>query len=152
METLKLEFVCEIEVKIGKPFDIGETGYGIRKIIPLLGGTFKGPLIEGIVLPGGADWQLIKENEIADIDARYILQTNEGVLIYLSNKGIRVAAADVLEKLSAGVVVDAEKYYFRTAPVFETSHEKYQWLMKSLFVAKGIRNPENVIIQVWKVL
>jgi len=152
MNTPQLEFVCEINVKVAKPYDIGNTGTGIRKVIPLLDGTFKGPLLQGIILPGGADSQLIKENEVADINARYVLQTNDGVLIYLSNTGIRVASTGVLKKLSAGEIVNEDAYYFRTVPVFETSNEKYSWLMKSLFIAKGIRNPDNVVIQVWKVL
>jgi hypothetical protein len=152
MNTPQLEFVCEINVKVAKPYDIGNTGTGIRKVIPLLDGTFKGPLLQGTILPGGADAQLIKENEVADISARYVLQTDDNALIYLSNTGIRIASKEVLKKLSAGETVHEDDYYFRTVPVFETSSEKYSWLMKSLFIAKGIRNPDNVVIQVWKVL
>ena len=152
MNTPQLEFVCEIQVNVAKPYHFGNTGAGTRKIITLLGGKFEGPTIKGIVLPGGADWQLIKDNDVADIDARYILQTDDGELIYLSNTGIRVASKDVLKQLTAGDIVNENEYYFRTIPVFETSDEKYSWLMKSLFIAKGIRNPDNVIIQVWKIL
>ena len=152
MNAPQLEFVCEIKVKVEKPYDIGNTGTGIRKIIPLLGGTFRGPLLQGTILPGGADSQLIKENEVADISARYVLQTDDNALIYLSNTGIRVASKDVLKKLFAGEIVREDAYYFRTVPVFETCGEKYSWMMKSLFIAKGIRNPDNVVIQVWKVL
>lgn len=152
MNKPELEFVCKIEVKVGKPFDIGNTGSGTRKIIPLLGGTFDGPNMRGIIFEGGADWQMIKENDVADISARYILQTDDGALIYLSNSGIRVASKDVLKQLAAGEIVSENAYYFRTVPVFETSSEKYSWLMKSVFIAKGIRNPDNVVIQVWQVL
>lgn len=100
MDTLQLEFVCELTVKVGKPQLIGETGDGIRRIIPLLGGEFKGPKMNGIILQGGADWQLIKKDGIAYIDARYTLQTDDNALIYISNTGIRVASEDVLKKLS----------------------------------------------------
>jgi hypothetical protein len=152
MDMPQLEFVCEIQVNIAKPYDLGNTGAGTRKIISLLGGKFEGPMMKGNVLTGGADWQLIKDNDVADIDARYILETDDGSLIYLSNTGMRVASKEVLKQLAAGEIVNENEYYFRTIPVFETSSEKYNWLMKSLFIAKGIRNPDNVIIQVWKVL
>src|SRR5438128_11497548 len=99
-------------------------------------------MIKGIVLPGGADWQLIKDNDVADINARYILETDDDALIYLSNTGMRVASKEVLKQLAAGEIVNENEYYFRTIPVFETSSEKYGWLMKALFIAKGIRNPD----------
>ncbi len=151
MDTPQLEFVCELTVALSKPLQVGETGSGNRRIIPLAGGSFKGPNMRGIILPGGADWQLVKKNGVAEIDARYTLQTDDSTLIYISNKGIRVASEEVMEKLSGGEAVDPNEYYFRTIPVFETANSKYDWLMKSVFIAKGIRNPGNVIIQVWKV-
>jgi Protein of unknown function (DUF3237) len=147
----KLEFVCELAVSIGKAQMIGETSTGTRRIIPILGGTFKGPNMQGVILPGGADWQIVTKDGIAYLDARYTLQTDDSVLIYISNTGIRVASEEVLKKLSNGEQVDPDAYYFRTIPVFETTKGKYDWLMKSVFIAKGIRNPDNVIIQVWRV-
>jgi hypothetical protein len=152
MDAPSLEFVFEIIINVGNAFDIGDTGNGIRKIIPLLGGTFKGPGMSGIILPGGADWQLIRQNDVADVNARYILQTDDGALIYLCNSGIRVASREVLKKLANGEIVDPDAYYFRTSPAFETADSKYSWLMKHLFIAKGIRYPDKVNILVWKVL
>ena len=112
MDTPQLEFVCELIVTVGKPQQVGETGMGTRKIIPILGGTFKGPKMQGIIIPGGADWQLINKDGIAEIDARYTLQTDDSTLIYVSNKGIRVASEDVLKKLSNGEQVSLDEYYF----------------------------------------
>lgn len=152
MDTPQLEFVCEIKVHVAKPQEIGDTGTGTRKIIPLLGGAFKGPKMQGTILPGGNDWQLIKKDGVAEVDARYTLQTSDGVLIYLWNKGLRIASEEVLKKLANGESVDSNEYYFRTIPVFETSKGKYDWLMQSVFIAKGIRNPDNVVIEVWKIL
>lgn len=147
----KLEFVCELTVSIGKAQQVGETGMGTRRIIPILGGTFRGPNMQGIILPGGADWQLITKDGIANVEARYTLQTDDSTLIYISNKGIRVASQEIVKKINNGEVVSPDAYYFRTVPLFETANPKYQWLMKSIFIAKGIRNPNNVVIQVWSV-
>ena len=151
MEQPQLQFVCELTVQVGTPQLVGDTGDGTRRIIPLLGGTFTGPGLQGVILPGGADWKLLKKDGIADIDARYSLLTNDGTLIYISNKGIRVAPEEVLTKLANGEEVNPGTYYFKTIPTFETAKGKYDWLMRSLFIANGIRNPANVVIQVWKV-
>ena len=151
IDSPKLEFVCELKINVGKPLQVGETTAGQRRIIPILGGTFKGPNMQGVILEGGADWQLIKKDGVAEIDARYTLQTDDSTLIYISNKGIRVASPEVLKKLSNNETVNPNEYYFRTIPVFETASEKYNWLTRSIFIAKGIRNPGNVVIQVWMV-
>ena len=58
---------------------------------------------------------------------------------------------EVLTKLANGEEVNPGTYYFKTIPTFETAKGKYDWLMRSLFIANGIRNPANVVIQVWKV-
>lgn len=152
MEAPQLEFVCEIIAVVEKPLDVGDTGAGTRKFIPIIEGEFSGPKLSGSILPGGADSQFIKTNCIAELDARYVLKTDDGALIYVQNRGIRVADEEVLKKLAHGEKVNAGAYYFRTAPVFETSDGKYKWLMQSLFIAKCIRNPDNVVIEVWKVL
>src|SRR5262245_10560771 len=88
-------------------------------------GLLKGPKMQGTILPGGADWQFIKK-DVAQVDARDILQTDDGVLIYLSNRGIRIASQEVLKKLVNGEKVNSGEYYFRTIPVFETSGDTYE--------------------------
>lgn len=62
-----------------------------------------------------------------------------------------MASEEVLKKIADGETVNPDAYYFRTVPLFETANAKYEWLMKFIFIAKGIRNPDNVIIQVWRV-
>ncbi|MDN3657612.1 DUF3237 domain-containing protein [Ferruginibacter paludis] len=152
MNRLQLEYFGELKINVAAPKPTDETGIGHSNVIPLTGGTFNGPKLRGIILPGGADWQLIKDAEVAEINARYTLEADDGTLIYISNKGMRVASPEVLKKISSGEVVPPDAYYFRTVPVFEVAKGKYDWLMKSLFIAKGIRNPDNVTIQVWCVL
>jgi hypothetical protein len=148
----QLEFVCELTVHVARPPATNEPGMCNGNTMPLAGGTFKGPKLQGTILPGGADWQLIKDAEVAEINARYTLEADDGTLIYISNKGMRVATPEVLKKISSGEVVPPDEYYFRTVPVFEVAKGKYDWLMKSLFIAKGIRNPDTITIQVWSVL
>lgn len=154
MEKPRLEFSFEIRVDVapGSMQELGMTTKGIRRIIPILGGTFEGPLIKGTILPGGYDWQLIRSDGVAEIEARYVLQTDDGMLITIVNTGLRRGPAEVMERLAKGEEADPSLYYFRSIPVFETSDAKYAWVTKNIFLANGIRKPAQVLIQVWKVL
>lgn len=153
MEQPKLEFVFEISVQVtpGKIQEVGETGKGIRRIVPITGGTFEGPAIKGIVVSGGYDWQLQRNDNVSEIEARYVLQTDDGALITIVNKGLRHGPAEVMNRIATGQSVNPDEYYFRSIPVFETGAEQYHWLMKNIFIATGIRKPDKVLIQVWKV-
>ena len=131
---------------------MGVTTRGIRKIVPITGGSFEGPEIKGTIIPGGYDWQLLRTDGVAEIEARYVLKTHDDSLITIVNKGLRHGPSDVMQRLAKGENVDPSLYYFRSIPFFETSQTKYDWLMKNIFLASGIREPELVIIRVWKVL
>ena len=147
-----LEFAMEARVTIAPALDIGVTPRGERRIIPITGGTFEGPRLRGRVLPGGADWQVIRPDQAAEVEARYTLETDAGGLIYVVNRGIRHASPEVLQKLRDGVAVDKSEYYFRTAPVFETAVPELQWLMRSVFVGDAERFVDHVAISFWRVV
>lgn len=148
----QLVFAFEILVEVADPTVIGTMPRGTRRVVEILGGRFEGPGIKGRVLPGGADWQLIRTDGFTEIDARYTLQTDSGRLIYVSNVGIRHAPPDVIKRLNAGEIVDQSKIYFRAVPKFETEAPELEWLMKSIFIASGERYPNGVVIRFWRVL
>ena len=148
----ELEFAFEAIAEIGKPQDLGVTPHGRRRIIPVLGGRFEGPAIRGRILPGGADWQILRADGTAELDARYTLETEDGALIYVSNQGMRRGSPAVLARLNAGEVVDPCSYYFRTVAQFETGAAGYQWLTEAIFVASAERYPEKVVVRFWKLL
>jgi len=147
----QLSFAFEVLVEVADPTVIGALPNGTRRIVEILGGSFEGPGIKGRVVPGGADWQIIRADGFTDIDARYTLETDQGQLIYVSNIGIRHAPPDVIKRLNAGEVVDQSQIYFRAVPKFEASDPELEWLMKSIFVATGERYPNGVIIRFWRV-
>jgi uncharacterized protein DUF3237 len=124
--TPELEPVMMLHVELAPPLEIGDLGPGIRRVIPITGGTFEGPDIRGQVLPGGADWNLTRHDGTAELWARYTLKTDDGVLIGILNTGVAVPQAD------GSVSV-------RTAPQFEVAGERYAWLPRSIFV--GILEP-----------
>jgi len=152
-EPPRLEFAFEVRAQIADPLVVGEMPNGTRRIIDILGGTVEGPGIRGKILPGGADWQIIRrEDGFTDIDARYTIETESGSYIYVSNIGIRHAPPDVMRRLNAGEVVDQADIYFRAIPKFETGDPDLEWLMRSIFVSTGERYPNGVIIRFFRVL
>lgn len=148
-----LEFIFEATVTLDLPREVGKTKYGIRRIIGINGGTFSGPDIRGTVMPGGADWQTVREDGTADLVANYSLQTDDGVIIYIENKGIRTAAPEVLKRLARGEDVPASEYYMRTSATFEVAEDSsYNWLNKSIVISTGMRKANSVILRFYKVL
>lgn len=148
---MELEFAFELRVEVASIQFMGDTHRGNRRMIPITGGTFEGPTIKGTIQAGGYDWQVIRTDGVAELDARYVLQTDDGALITIVNQGLRRGPAEVMKRLSEGKEVDPSEYYFRSIPVFETADPKYVWLSQSIFVANGIRKPDKVLIQVYKI-
>ena len=103
----------------------GETGHGVRRMIPIVGGDVRGPDVNGKVCPFGADFQIIRPNELIELEAKYAFETDDGAIVYVENKGIRFGPLDLLHRLKRGEPVDPELIYFRTIPKFETGHDKY---------------------------
>ena len=147
----QLEFVFEVRAKVADPIVIGQVPDGTRRIIEILEGTFEGPKIKGKLLPGGADWQIIRQDGFTEVDARYTLRTDKGDLIYVSNIGIRHAPPEILRRLNAGEEVDQSQIYFRAVPKFETAAPDLKWLMRSIFICTGERRPNDVAIRFYRV-
>ena len=153
MNSPQFEFAFALEAEVGAPLDLGITAaHGRRRIVPILGGSFAGPSIRGRVLPGGADWQIVRADGSAELDARYTLETDGGALIYVVNRGMRHGAPEVLARLNSGEAVDPALIYFRSVPVFETSAGECAWLSRFVFLGVGERQPDRVNLRFWKVL
>lgn len=148
----KLEFAFEIHAEVGKPDEVGAVPGGTRRVIPILGGTFTGPGLKGKILPGGADHQLLQPDGFTQLEARYVLQTEQGELIYVNNRGMRHGPADVLKRLNAGERVDPNLIYFRTAATLETPASRLQWMARSIFVCVGERYPTEVVVRFYRVM
>jgi hypothetical protein len=148
--TPTLEFVFELTAQVKAPDKI-PTNAGERRIVPILGGSLEGPLLRGKVVPGGADYQLVHADGFTEIEARYVVETDQGERIYVTNKGMRHAAPEVMAELNAGRPVDPSKIYFRAIPTFETAAPRLQWLTRSLFLTTGERYPEGVKIRCYRI-
>ncbi len=149
--TPSLQLLYTSRIDIAAPQDVGRTPLGQRRIINISGGAFAGPRLSGRILPGGADWQVVRSDGIVEVDARYTLETDDGALIYISNWGLRHGPPEVIARLGAGGKVDPGEYYFRTTPVFETGAPGYAWLNGIIAVGVGERRADAVIITAYEV-
>ena len=143
--------LLQIRVALEAIRDLGDTPVGRRRIIGITGGTFSGARLSGRVLPGGADWQVIRADGTAWLDARYTLETADGALIYVNNLGYRHGPKAVVERLARGEDVDPALYYMRTTPWFETSAPAYAWLNRIVCVGTGARRADCVELEFFEV-
>lgn len=149
----KLEFFCELQVKLNPAIVVGETAHGTRRIIPIIGGTVEGPGIKGEIFNGGADWQVVRKDGVSELEAHYQFKTDDGSIIYVKNTGVRVATPEVAAKIARGEKVDPSQYYFRAIPKLETAiTSKYAWVNDTIFVCTGERMPDYVKIRIYKLL
>ncbi|MCW1985805.1 UNVERIFIED_ORG: hypothetical protein M2348_001537 [Sphingomonas sp. R1F5B] len=149
----ELEFVYEASGDLEPPRQIGQTYDGARRIIPIVGGgRVEGPQIKGQLVGNSADWQLTRPDGVTVADALYAIETDDGVLIQIRNKGLRHGPPDVMARLAAGEEVDPAEYYFRTVPEFIAPVGKYEWMNRSIFVCSGARYPLGIKLWVWRVL
>ena len=148
---MNLHPLFKAEITLAPPQELGDTPQGRRRIIGITGGRFRGERLAGRVLPGGADWQVIRSDGVADLDARYTLETEDGALIYVRNRGLRHGPAEVIKRLAAGEAVDPKTYYMRTTPSFETGDARYAWLNRMVCVATGARRAAAVELEVFEI-
>ncbi len=78
----------------GHACNLGRTPYGERRVIGILGGSVRGPKLNGRILPGGADWQIVRSDGAADIQARYTIETEAGARILVTSEGLRHGPPD----------------------------------------------------------
>jgi Protein of unknown function (DUF3237) len=149
-----LQHVLDLTVYVAAPIEAGHvTGLnsrGKRRIIPITGGTVSGH-INGKVLPGGADFQMVVSETTADLDARYMIELDNGEHIFVQNRALRRGSATDIAKLVRGEHVAPEAIYFRCVPTFEVSSPALEWLTQSIFVGTGARFPDRVQLSIFRV-
>ncbi len=149
---LETRYVFTVTARIAEVTTAGDIGHGVRRIIPIIGGEVRGEKVNGEVLPFGADFQIIRPNELIELEAKYAFETDDGAVVYIENKGIRFGPLELLQKLKRGEPVDPKLIYFRTVAKFETGAENYRWLMEHIFVGSAARHADRVVIDVHQVL
>ena len=138
------QLILEAQITIADAVVVGDSDAGERLYIPITGGQFKGRGIQGEVMAGGADWQLVRPDGVREINAIYSLRTDDGAVIVVKNEGIVVADSET----NATTLP-----YVRSSPKFHAPQGKYDWLNKKIFVGTiSISKPGSVTIRVFEVL
>jgi len=145
-----LDRVFRAEVVVGEVEDHGLTRAGHRRVIPILGGRLSDG-VEAELLPGGADWQVVHDDGVLEIDTRYSARTADGGLLHLRTRGVRSGPPEVLEALLRGAPVAASDYYFRIVVTVETSIPGLRHLQDSLLVAAAARSADRVVYDAYRV-
>lgn len=145
-----LEPAFDVTVHLGRLADHGHTRAGHRRVIPILGGWISGGL-QAEILPGGADWQLVRQDGAIEVDGRYTARTPDDELLYLQVAGVRTGPPEVLEALLQGKDISPDRYYFRTVISIETSSAKLAHLEHCLFVASCVREADAVRYTAYRV-
>jgi hypothetical protein len=149
---IRLTPLFDLVAELAPTIVLGPGPRGERRMVPILSGSFEGSRLKGTVLPGGVDWQIVRPDGVAEIEAHYSLQTDDGAVIRVINKGYRHGPPDVMGRLTEGETVASSEYYFRAAPAFEAPLGRYEWLNRSLFVSTGERSPASVLLHFHEVM
>ena len=145
-----LEPAFTVEARLGPLEDHGVTRAGHRRVVPIAGGRVGG-LFDAEILPGGADWQVVRPDGTVEIDTRYSARTPAGEHVHFRTSGVRSGPPSVLAALLRGEDVDPASYYFRVAVYLETSAPRLAFLERSLFVASALRGADSVSYTAYRV-
>ncbi len=148
---LSADYLFTAEVKVASPMVIGQSPDGLRRFIPITGGSVSGPAFNGKVLPGSGDWQIVRSDGVISLEARYTLESAEGVRIAITNRGLRDATPAVTERMMRGDPVAAGEYYFRTVAQIEAPiGSKYEWMNRKLFIGIAERKADAAIVHFYR--
>jgi hypothetical protein len=146
-----LELLARVRADVDEPYEVGPAVLGTRRVVRILGGEVSGPRLSGRVLPGGADFQVVGADGTALLEARYVVETDDGALVYVRNVAIRHGPPEVLARIQRGEEVDPAEYYFRSTPRFESGDPRYAWLNRTVAVASGARLAASVLLDLYAV-
>ena len=139
----KLEHAFSISIELAglqwiKPTAIGAT----RAAVYAASGTIEGPRLNGRVIPmSGGDFPLVRPNGVIDFDARYLLEADDGAVIYMQNRGYRWGSEEAMAKLSRNEPLEPHEYYMRTSPKFDAPGGPHEWLNRHVFVGAAEKMP-----------
>lgn len=146
-----LSHFASIAVEVAPPIDLGAGEGEHRRIVPILGGRVEGPRLSGRILPGGADFQVLRSPTLTELEARYAIETDDGDRVYVENFGIRSGSTADIARLVEGEPVEPSRIYFRSNPRLSSAAPLWSWLASRLFIARGARLPDRVGLEVFLV-
>jgi hypothetical protein len=152
--TPQLEYAFSIGITLTKAQYLKPTTMGAtRAAVYAAEGTIEGAITGKVVPMSGGDWPLVRPDGVIDFDARYLLELDDGTIVYLQNRGYRWAyTADAAERMSRNEPADSGEYYMRVSPKFDVAAGPHDWLAKHVFVGVAEKVPGANRIHYFKVL
>lgn len=150
MMAPELEYVFELRVSVSPELHVRRGADEQLGFTPITGGTVNGPRLNGRVLPGGGDWAVLR-SATAQLEARYLLQAEDGAVIDVVNRGYFRATDEILARIADGQEIpeDEPGLYFRTAPVFRTDAPRHRWLAEHQFLGVARDDDGQICIRVF---
>jgi len=143
--------MTQVRCDVGALVSLGPAKYGERRYVPLLGGTLRGPELNGNIVEGGVDWQVNRADGALDIAAHYVIRAHDSGLIEVQSDGLRHGPPEVLARLARGETVAPDEYFFRTVLRFTTGAPAWLHLNKVLALAVGQREASVVLLDVYRI-
>ncbi|GAA5077609.1 DUF3237 domain-containing protein [Streptomyces similanensis] len=143
--TPALEFVFEIRAHVARTLHIGHGEGETTEFTPIVGGSVHGPRLQGKVLSGGGDWSNTR-GEVCELDARYLIQAEDGAVIDIVNRGFYHPAPDSPDQYDGDLQVAEAGHYYRTSPVFRTDAPAHRWLSETVFVGLARPDGDDVVV------
>lgn len=155
MQSPAFPLLMRLAVEVGEVTSLGAMPTGERRVVAITGGSFEGQGEfagwRGKVLAGGADWQRQRADGVLEVDARYVLEDEQGARVQVTSQGLRHGPPEVIAALARGEPVDPALYYFRTAMRFEASPARLAALNRVIAVGIGSREARSVRLAVHEV-
>ena len=152
MQELKSSYIGELKIGVAGSYMLGKSPLGTRRLDRLDFGHFKGPRINGEIMPGGVDLLLAGNDEALRPDVRLIVKLDDDQPLLIQYRGVRHASAEVMAQIARGEAVAPDSHYLRTSMVFETGSARYDWLNRIVGVGVGRREPGFAIYDVYEIL
>jgi hypothetical protein len=144
--------MAQVRCEVGALQSLGAAAGGVeRRWVPLTGGTVEGPELQGRIVEGGVDWQLLRGDGVLEINAHYVVATDDGAFIEVTSNGLRYGPPEVMARLARGDAVAPGDYFFRTAMRFATGHPAWAHLNKVMALAAGQREAGRVLLDVYRI-
>ena len=144
--------VYRLKAVMGTPLDLGDVLAGHCRVVPLVGGVFTGPELNGKLLPGGsASWQIVATDGTARAEIRYTLQTDRGALLYVRSSGVGQVNREVATRSGRDADIDNGERIFHAATRVETAAPDSDWLNKGVFVTVAGRRTVSMVYETYLV-
>ena len=144
-EGLQQEHVFDIRIDFADRWRFGPIGgAGEQGYTSVGAGTITGPRLNGRVLPhSGADWAYVRPDGVIELNAHYMLEADDGTLIYVYNRGYVVPA----KRKPGEDNVFLQPSYFRCTPTFKAPDGPHGWLSRTVIIGGGVRhtNPDHSV-------